>query len=647
VNRDKTRELLGQTVRRAFTIGQIDAEKRTIEIAFSSDAEIERWPGCIEVLSHERGAVDLDRLNDGGPLLFNHDLDRHLGVIETAQIDADGKGRAMVRFGNSPLASEKWQDVQDGILCKASVGYRIRGVKLVEEREDGSDVYLVTQWEPYEISLVTAPVDNSVGVGRSLPQTENKPHNKISKRSIMNREQLIALLNQRGIEIPENATDADLVRMVQESESSRSPKPKINVDEHRAAGRQEEQTRVRSISEAGRKYRKPELAQQAIEQGKTVEEFRAMLLESVDADNKAIVDGSKPVGLSEKEARSFSFVKLLRSLAEPNSVKFREDAKFEFEACAAAADQSHRAARGMMIPVDVLTTPLVKRDIVSIKTAAGYTGTGGNTVQTTLLSSSFIDLLRNRAVLMQLGTELSGLVGDIDIPKQTSGSTSAAWIGEDDDAPNGDVKFGLVQLRAHTLAVYGEITRKMLMQSSLGVEALVRADLARDMALAVDRAGFYGDGTANDPIGILDTAGINTVDFAAVQPTYEELVAMETAIAMDNADVDSMAYIANAAFRGYAKTTLKFAGVPGGTIWEQGNTVNGYNTPITNQITTGDVFFGNYADLLIAMWGGLDVTVDPFTQATKGRIRIVNFQDFDFAARRAASFCFGQKPAAP
>ena len=118
---------------------------------------------------------------------------------------------------------------------------------------------------------------------------------------------------------------------------------------------------------------------------------------------------------------------------------------------------------------------------------------------------------------------------------------------------------------------------------------------------------------------------------------------METQIALDNADVSSMAYVGNAAFRGHAKTTLKFPGVNGsGTIWEPGNTVNGYRTEITNQISTGDVFMGNYGDLLIGLWSGLELLVDPYTHSKKGRLRVVVFQDVDFALRRTQSFCVGR-----
>ena len=134
------------------------------------------------------------------------------------------------------------------------------------------------------------------------------------------------------------------------------------------------------------------------------------------------------------------------------------------------------------------------------------------------------------------------------------------------------------------------------------------------------------------------------VDTDATWPSFGKLVDMETAIATDNADVQGTNYVANAKFRGYAKQTEKFS-TTGATIWEPGNTVNGYGCEITNQIADGDVFFGNFMDLIVAMWGGLEITVDPYSNSKKGRLRIVAFQDVDFALRRTESFCLGRNTA--
>jgi HK97 family phage major capsid protein/HK97 family phage prohead protease len=637
------RKFTSKTHKRSFRFdGPVDAEKRTIELAFSSDVELERWAGAAEQLSHQPGACELTRLNDGAPLLFNHDLGKVIGVVENARIDADGKGRAVVRFSRSAEAETVWQDVQDGILRNVSVGYRIKDIKLKESR-DGLDVYEATKWEPFEISIVSVPADTSVGVGRSLETEDEDEDESDDESKRVKHTEAIETAVDEAVE-PANeqeAENADLAK--KKSETIPLNNPRILIMENTnipADGLAAERTRSEAILSAGEKYNAQGLASEFVRSGKSVAEFKTVLLEQVAARNaSATKESNATIGLSDKEARSFSLTKLFRALSEPQDVAARKDAAFEFEVCSAAA--AGRQTRGTLIPHDVLSVRGTNV-ISNLKATAGYTGDGKNTVATELLSGSFIDVLRNKAVLLQNATMLAGLVGNVDIPKQTS-KTSASWIGEDDSAPATDVNFGLVSLRAKTLAARSAITRRLLNQSSLGIEALVRENLARDLALALDYAGFYGDGLANAPVGIKSTSGIGLKTFAGANPTFAELVEMETAVSLQNADVDSMAYIANAGFRGYAKSTKKFADASMNTIWEQGNTVNGYNALTTNQVATGDVFFGNFSDLLVGMWGGLEVMVDPYTGSDKGQLKIVVMQDVDFAVRRAQSFVVGSK----
>lgn len=634
----------------------INTEARTAEFSFSSDVELERWPGVIEVLSHAPDAVDMSRLRNGAPLLFNHDVDEYVGVVESASIGADRKGRCVVRFSESDDGEKVWRDVQAGILRNVSVGYRIREVKLTEER-DNVDVYTVTRWEPYEVSIVTVPADITVGIGRDARSFFTKPQTSPQKNNIMNREQMLAALRARGITVADEISDADLAALVTRSLNPTPPAqaaapaaPRVqavNESEVRSAGEAAERDRVRSIFAAGKQYDAGDLAQEAVEKGHTLEQFRTALVDHLDKRNKAVVDGTKPIGLSEKESRGFSFIKLVRALAaEPEQrERLSKEASFELDACRAAADQmTHRSAKGTVIPSDVLLQPILgKRDdtIVGAKTASGYTNAGTNSIQTLLLTSSFIDLLRNRSIMMGRMVELAGLVGNIDIPKQLTGP-AASWIGEDEAGDSTGVTFGLVSLRPKTLTARGELTRKLLMQNSLGVEALFRSDLATVMALEMDRAALYGSNANNQPKGLVEyTIGAR---YWAInnKPSFAELVGMETAIAEANADVNAMSYIATPGFRGHAKTTRKFTDGIDGTIWEPGNTVNGYACGISNQVVAGDVFFGDWSQFLMGMWGGLDITVDPYTHSDKGRIRITQFQDVDYAVRREESFAIGR-----
>jgi HK97 family phage major capsid protein/HK97 family phage prohead protease len=148
----------------------VNEDARTIELSFSSEEPYDRWWGR-EILAHEKKSVRLGRLKRGGPLLCDHDARDHVGVIESVRIDDDLVGRAVVRFGKSARAEEVWQDVKDGIRQNVSVGYVIHKAQLVETGDESTETFRVTDWEPYEVSLVSVPADATVGVGRAHETT--------------------------------------------------------------------------------------------------------------------------------------------------------------------------------------------------------------------------------------------------------------------------------------------------------------------------------------------------------------------------------------------------------------------------------------------------------------------------------------------
>jgi HK97 family phage major capsid protein len=190
-----------------------------------------------------------------------------------------------------------------------------------------------------------------------------------------------------------------------------------------------------------------------------------------------------------------------------------------------------------------------------------------------------------------------------------------------------------------------------LLQSSIAVESLVQTDLATVLGLAIQQAAINGSGASNQPSGLLtlltSPAVVGGVNGAA--PTWANIVALETAIASANADVGTMGYLINAKTRGKLKSTEKFSASTGQPIFETGNTpLNGYQTAVTNampsNITKGTgtnlsaMLFGNFADLMIGMWGSLDLMVDPYTGSTAGTVRVVALQDVDVAVRNLESF---------
>lgn len=661
-------------LQRALEVSGFDVEKRTVELAFSSEIEAERWFG-IEILDHSPSSVRLERLRDGGANLVDHDWTDQVGVVESVTIGADRRGRAVVRFGKSARASEIFQDVIDGIRKHVSVGYRVLAAKL-EETRDGVDVYRVTDWEPFEISWVSVPLDHSVGVGRTMEKAQEEPAPvPVQTASVESGRAADKPIpresNQMKYKYFRDAS-GNLVKQQVDEAGALVGSPEIieaaGAGERSlqtigaAAGAAAERARSTTIMEMGEQYGCRELAQTAVGANTTVEEFTRSALEHMNTKGKAPVvtsrsapargtqtplsDASSPIiGLSDEEIRSYSIFRAVRALQPNASARDREAAAFELECSESAQRQMGVVAQGIMVPYDVLSSRAFNAGGAA-NTPAGAQ-TGSNLVQTDLRDGSFIEMLRNRTTLMRLATLMGGLVGNVDIPKQTGGA-SAYWIGEGDDAPEGSPTIGQLGLSPKTVAAYTDITRRLLMQSTPDAEGIVRRDLANAMAQAIDLAGYYGTGTGNQPRGIKNYTGINAVDFAGLWPTYAEAVQMESEIAADNADVNQMAYVLNARGRGAMKTTPKFSvgGIDQGTVWESGNTVNGYRTEVTNQLAQGDVFFGNFADVIIGMWGGLDLTVDPYSLSKSGGLRIVAFQDIDLVLRRVESMCYGSKTVA-
>jgi HK97 family phage major capsid protein/HK97 family phage prohead protease len=587
------------TVHRAaidMDIRGADTKKRTVDIAVSSELAVERSFGK-EILVHEEGAIDMAFLASGrAPLLLDHDMERQIGVIESVELSPDRKLRAKVRFGRSALAEEVYQDVVDGIRANVSVGYRVN--KMERSKTNGEE-YHVRAWTPLEVSVVSIPADASVGVGRSAAALEPKPTVEPSIK--------------KEVKMPDE----------------------LNLDAVRAEAAAEAARNVSEILSLSARHNKRDLGDAAIKAGKSIEQFRGELLDVI-GNEKPLENES--IGLSEKEVRQFSVVRAIAALANPGDRRLRDAAGFEFEASEAAAQRYGRASAGVTIPTDVLGV-WGQRDLATSTVAAG-----GATVGTNLLANEFIDVLRNQVSVMQAGARmLNGLVGNVSIPKKLTSSTGG-WIAtEGNAAAETEPTFGSVTLAPKTVGTFTDMTRQLILQSTPSVEALVRDDLTRGLAIAIDKGALEGTGLTGQPTGLRNVVGINKpTAFAGAVPTFAELVQLETEVAIDNALFGNLAYITDGATYGGLKTRLLDTG--SGLFVLQNGQANGYNVIRTQQATAGNIYFGNFADMMIGMWGGLDLTVDPYTASSSGTVRVVALQTVDVAVRNAISFAWNRGP---
>ncbi len=587
-----------ETRKRSVTINQqhINEQARTVAIAFSSEKPYRRYFGD-EVLQHDRANVRMQRLENNAALLLDHDWTRQIGVVERAWLE-EGKGRALVRFGKSPLAEEIFQDVIDGIRQHISVGYTVHEYT---EDENNAGLINVTDWEPLEISIVSVPADTDVGVGRN--HDTKQPQLKPSKENTMKNEESTTKSIEQG-------TD-------------------------------NERKRVSEIMAMGKKYGFEEAQSEFITEGHTPDKFRQHIIDALhtQSEESALRDNTRvTIGLNDKEARQFSFQRALNYLVNPNSKKAQEQAAFELDVSDEAQRQGMQVGSGIAVPYDVLARS-------NTHTMTGLEGDDSNasgTIKQSYLDGSFIDILNNQSVTLQLATHMTNLSGYIKIPKQTD-STKAFWVGEMEAAAHSQVGFDSIDMQPRTIGVATSVTKELLANSASNVEAIIRRDMATQAALAIDYAALYGEGK-KQPLGLVKTPGIQTYDYADMMQ-FADFVELEKIIAAKNAAGQAMTFVMNPA--DYSQTKL----IPRGNgiqapIVDSNGTINGFNVQASNQIQKGQVFFGNFTDLVIGSWGGIELNVDPLTQLESRVIKIVMHQNLDFAVRRPESFVIANQQAA-
>lgn len=241
-----------------------------------------------------------------------------------------------------------------------------------------------------------------------------------------------------------------------------------------------------------------------------------------------------------------------------------------------------------------------------------------------------LEPLRASLVLAQAGASyMTGLVGNVSIPVY-SGS-NVTWAGEVADGVDGAGTFNEVNLEPKRLTAYIDVSKQFLIQDSNSAEEMLKRDIVSAISNKLEATILgTGAGSANEPKGLLNGVTAGT---AAI--TYKDIVKMEADLESANVRGD-IKYIVSPSAKSDLKTTDK--GADTGKYLMEGNEVNGYPVLCTSAVAGKGVIMGNFADYVIGQWGGIDLTVDPYTQAAKGKVRLVINAYFDAKPRRAEAF---------
>lgn len=600
---------------------------RRFELSVSSEAPVRRWFGY-ETLSHDESAVDMTRLGDGAPVLHQHDGGQQIGVVESARLDGQRLVATVAFSRASALAQEVATDIADGIRRNVSVGYMVERAKLVETDDDGADHWLITRWQPMEISVVGVPADPSVGFGRAQPGDKTFPV-EIERTSHFNRP------------APRRAPCTMETRAMNDQNTQH---PSRSERRAQAQDRGDAQEIARLAHKHGFGHR----AAEWIGSGKSATEVSREILELRAAAQQGRAPSGIYVGSGFAAERTESAdLELPRGYSVSNAILSAAagENSLEREWSDDYARISGRTGRANGI--------FVHPAAVFRRTMDSITATGA-TELVPQQTGELIELLRPVARVIALGARVMGsLKGPVPFPKHKTGA-AATWMAENpaSDVPESNPTFGSVTLNAKTLMGHSQFSRQLLVQASINVEQFVRSDLTSAHGLAIDRAALHGSGTGNEPLGIYKTPDVNTEAMGG-NPTYAKLVSMATKVASDNAYQGNLGWLTTPGMAGKLMTTLEFASSGSEAVWS-GNLLEGQiagskaaaTTQVSSTMSTLEptggsehgIVFGNWLDLMIGLWGALELVTDPYTQARKGLILVTSFQMADVAARHGESF---------
>lgn len=626
------------------------------EIAFSSEQPYQRqfWDEqnqemvvLDEILVHTPEAVDLSRLNNNAPLLFNHNFDNHIGVVCNARIDADKVGRATVRFSkHGTLANDIRNKVIEGTMEKISVGYDIKEYHI----DYAKGQLIVTKFVPFELSFVTVPADDSVGLNRSLntitvnlgakrdmtkeqieeikeeqesaqveetPVEENKEPEveETQERQVEENEENENLEDGKDAEHPESVDDDSSTVREEEVKEEREAAPVEEEKTEKVAERSEEdELEIREIARE-LNIDDSELARALAIKDMTPEAFRTKALNNITNVQR----NNEQINKEQIMEKTFDLNNVIRSLVDGDVLGANEA---EYSAMAATATmQRGRAARG---------------GSVFVPAAAMRAASEGNTKATLtavtdekLLTESYIEMLLPQSVLGRLGvTVLSGLNSPIAVPKMTASSVEAfGFVDENGSAPESKATFANVKMSPKTFAGGNPISRASIKQVP-GIATLITDHINKAVRIKLEQLILSDKDNTRGPAGLVKQLvdGGRVTKKAAF--SYKDFLKEIAALTDAGVPAQSIKFAMSGATAAELESTLKDNGVSGYII-ENGK-LAGYDVVTSGVIPADHIVLGDFSGIMIGEWGGLELDMDDTTYRAQSAIVPRIWVDLDF-----------------
>jgi len=569
-----------------------DTNNRTVSLAFSSENPVVRNIGgqeYSEILLHNPENISLERLQNKAALLFNHDFDNHIGVIESASIDSDHIGRALVRFSSVGIGAEKYEMVREGTLSKVSVGYSI-----LDYRIEGDNL-LVTKWEPYEISMVSVPADDQVGVGRSLEEEKDESEHDQTSTEITGdgteptteEIQVTEREEAERAQEPEEVHETDSINNTEQKDSNSEPEQEVQAEDE-----SDEKTRIAEIKAISRTFNiNAEITDSAISTGISIDAFKRQVM------NKQTI-------IKEDKKMEFSLNSLIRSIMDGDKTGIEYGNK------------------GVIVR---------DADFVNAVRAGVTTTTAKDVIRTDVLYGSFIDVLRAESVLKNFPVQMyTGLTSEIALPKLSGDFTAGfGFISENGVSPEVDANFESVVMKPKTFTGSVPLSRSVV-KSCPQIEQIVTQAIVAGSAERLETLIMQGIVAAAQAAGKVQT--VDAYDYATI-------VAAQGALGDEGVPFSSISAVMSPQTKATLRATLRGTNTAAVYLFDDGDLcgVPAYDS----KVLAGQDFIilGDFSKVAIAQWGdALELDMDDTTNRNRGSVIARVWADLDFVLTNPEAF---------
>lgn len=666
---------------RNFVPSAVDKDKRTISLIASSETPYLRYDCDLgpyfEILSHKPENVDLTRLLNKAPYLFEHDPENQIGVIEDVNI-MNKQLLAKVRFSKNQFPDEVFNDVVDGIRNKNSMGYFVSEGEIIGYDEETGYPIIEVKWSGFEISSVAIPADDTAIILRSISKEDQKRSIKIvMKKDLVEKIDGDVVIEVLQGNTPAIITDSTIepvveviepvnevvepvlepvVEIVDQIVDNQNLSDKITSEQHYPViqivdneiktNQNINKNGVRKmdiqalLKKADTFSVKSEVVTEFLRSGKTEEEFDDFVKEQ----NKTKTQGTRNMdqlglNVNDSEINQYDFFRAI-------DAKLTGKKTLETEISDEIAKRTGQNPDGILLPLSYLKKAASKSALTrAYNSGSGDASGAENLVAQILDASSFVDILRHQLVVARLGVKtVGGLVGDYAIPRKVSGSSNT-WVGDSGASTESSAVFDKVVSKPKMLVSETQLFELARRQMTPDAQYLAVDDMLKARAVELDRVVLWGTGINNQPTGVANTAGVASLALGANGGaiTRSALIDLMAALGNVDANVDNARYVTN--FKVKAALMKLASDVGSGIfVWDEFKELFAVTNNIPSNLTKGTgtglsgMIFGDFSDVVVTEWGSPEMIVDGLTQAKYGKLNLYMRQATDVLVKRPASF---------